>query len=235
MSWYALRHAIYRVTDVDRAKAFYTGVLGLPRSFESEGVTYFQVSERQYVGIQAGWDGKSDRFVRLALEVEQDTAVETFTDPDGHAIDFIWPRSRRPFSPAKRVSDRMTHAGISVADEGKAMTFWRDKLGSREIWRGGRDEQTINWINMQLDGGSGDYIELMLTRGQQPSLGSLGSMHHICLETNDIQATWAELKRRGVPDEERHRPRIGRNKRWLLNLFDPDGTRTEFMEPRLAV
>jgi hypothetical protein len=26
-------------------------------------------------------------------------------------------------------------------------------------------------------------------------------------------------------------PRIGRNNRWQLNLFDPDGTRTELMEP----
>jgi hypothetical protein len=26
-------------------------------------------------------------------------------------------------------------------------------------------------------------------------------------------------------------PRVGRNNRWQLNLFDADGTRTELMEP----
>jgi hypothetical protein len=25
---------------------------------------------------------------------------------------------------------------------------------------------------------------------------------------------------------------IGRNRKWQLNLFDPDGTRAELMEPR---
>jgi hypothetical protein len=26
-------------------------------------------------------------------------------------------------------------------------------------------------------------------------------------------------------------PRVGRNKRWQLNLYDSDGSRTELMEP----
>ena len=26
-------------------------------------------------------------------------------------------------------------------------------------------------------------------------------------------------------------PRIGHNKKWLLNMYDPDGTRIELMEP----
>ena len=26
-------------------------------------------------------------------------------------------------------------------------------------------------------------------------------------------------------------PQVGRNRRWQLNLFDPDGSRTELMEP----
>lgn len=34
---------------------------------------------------------------------------------------------------------------------------------------------------------------------------------------------------RGVKDAQ---ARIGRNRRWQLNLFDPDGTRTELMEPK---
>ncbi|MCX6595170.1 MAG: VOC family protein, partial [Acidobacteria bacterium] len=62
----------------------------------------------------------------------------------------------------------------------------------------------------------------------------LGSMQHICLETPDIAETWRRLKIRGVADTDRFRPRIGRNKRSLANLYDPDGTRVEFMEPNLA-
>ncbi len=39
---------------------------------------------------------------------------------------------------------------------------------------------------------------------------------------------------RGTPDEERYGMRVGRNGRRLMNLFDPDGSRTELMEPGLA-
>ena len=43
-----------------------------------------------------------------------------------------------------------------------------------------------------------------------------------------------KLLERGLPAEDRYKPRVGRNKRWLLNLFDPDGNRSELMEPKEA-
>jgi hypothetical protein len=41
------------------------------------------------------------------------------------------------------------------------------------------------------------------------------------------------VRSRTAPDVPNHRaaPQIGRNNRWQLNLYDPDGTRIEFMEP----
>ncbi|MEK7405950.1 MAG: VOC family protein, partial [Acidobacteriota bacterium] len=62
----------------------------------------------------------------------------------------------------------------------------------------------------------------------------LGSMQHICLAVPDIQAAYKQAVAQGLPDEERFRPRVGRNNRWLNNMFDPDGSRTELMETRLA-
>ena len=60
----------------------------------------------------------------------------------------------------------------------------------------------------------------------------LGSMHHIALMVPDIQQAVDLLGARslitGYPVAA---PRIGRNNRWQLNLFDPDGTRIELMEP----
>jgi catechol 2,3-dioxygenase-like lactoylglutathione lyase family enzyme len=67
-----------------------------------------------------------------------------------------------------------------------------------------------------------------------PTRNQLGSMLHICLEVPDIQAAYKKLLARGLPAEDRFKPRVGRNQRWLLNLFDPDGSRTELMEPGLA-
>lgn len=226
-----LRRATYRVSDMDRARAYWTGVLGFPEVGGVNGEMLFQVNERQFVGLVPGWDGTTDRFVAFAFEASD--SCGTTLDADQHVYHCETKQQRMPLKPANRISQWMPHIGITVADEAKAMAFYRDQHRFREIWRGGRDDQTINWINMALPGDSGDYIEFMLIR-DRPPLAQLGTLHHICLHTDDIQKTWADLKRRGIPGEERHRPRIGRNKRWLLNTWDPDGTRVEFMEPRLA-
>jgi catechol 2,3-dioxygenase-like lactoylglutathione lyase family enzyme len=216
---------------MDLARKYWTGVLGFPEIGGVNGETLFQVNERQFVGLVPGWDGKSDRFVAFAFESSEPCG--TTLDPDRHAFHCETREQRMPLKKSNRISDWMPHIGITVADEAKAMEFYRGRRGFREIWRGGRDDQTTNWINMALPGDTGDYIEFMLIR-EQPPLAQLGTLHHICLHTEDIQKTWAELKRRGIRDEERFRPRIGRNKRWLLNTWDLDGTRVEFMEPSLA-
>jgi hypothetical protein len=49
----------------------------------------------------------------------------------------------------------------------------------------------------------------------------------------DMQDAWEEAVRRS-PDSPQTRlapPQVGVNGRWQLNLFDPDGTRVELMEP----
>jgi catechol 2,3-dioxygenase-like lactoylglutathione lyase family enzyme len=260
-----LLYSAFRVTDTNRAREFYTGVLGFSEAFNAQGATYYKVNDDQYaVTLEGGRKGQPDRFSHLALEVpsvaeirkaltergisstETRTAPDgtwftSITDPDGHRIDFVevvktsTMAGRRTWAVSKsRLSSRLSHTGITVADEAKAMAFYRDKLGFTEFWRGGPNDTTISWINLRLPGTRGDYIELMLTRGQKPTADQLGSMQHICLETPDIQETWRRLKIRGIADTERFRPRIGRNKRWLSNLYDPDGTRVEFMEPNVA-
>jgi lactoylglutathione lyase len=65
-----------------------------------------------------------------------------------------------------------------------------------------------------------------------PTRAQLGSMHHICLEVPEIQPAYEKLLAHGLGAEERYKPRVGRNRKRLLNLFDADGTRTELMEPK---
>jgi lactoylglutathione lyase len=58
--------------------------------------------------------------------------------------------------------------------------------------------------------------------------------HHICLEVSDIEAARVLLAER-VAAASYTRPlevRVGTNRKRQLNLFDPDGTRVELMEPR---
>jgi catechol 2,3-dioxygenase-like lactoylglutathione lyase family enzyme len=161
-------------------------------------------------------------------------------DPDGHRVEFVEYRpgslhtkARVKFLSARRISDHMLHAGLTVANLDAAMAFYRDQLGFTEIWRGGRTGNELNYVNMRMPGPRGDYVEFMLY-SQPPTKAQLGSMHHICLEVPDIQAGYKTAVERGTPAEDRYKPRVGRNRRWQLNLFDPDGTRAELMEPKVV-
>ena len=157
---------------------------------------------------------------------------------DGHRLLFVeyvrgskQAQARGKFLNDRRISTKLWHTGISVANEAAADAFYRDRLGFEEIWRGGPEGRPTAWVNLRMPGERGDYIEYML-HDEPPSRERLGSMHHICLQVDDIQASHQTAVSRGLPDTERHQPRVGRIRRMMMNLFDPDGTRTELMEPR---
>jgi lactoylglutathione lyase len=72
--------------------------------------------------------------------------------------------------------------------------------------------------------------------GTLPAPGARTSQHHICLEVPDIKQALAQLEAR-TARKSYTRPleiRTGVNRRQQLNLFDPDGTRIELMEPRTS-
>jgi catechol 2,3-dioxygenase-like lactoylglutathione lyase family enzyme len=160
------------------------------------------------------------------------------TDPDGHTLEIVeyasdgWSlREKGNFMPESRISTRLLHAGILVGNLDAALHFYGDVLGFHEIWRGSSDGQTLSWVNMTVPDG-GDYIEFMLYR-DLPAPDHRGVVHHIALETpavaeaNTVLATRPYRKTYARAME----PRTGINRRRQLNLFDPDGTRTELMEP----
>jgi hypothetical protein len=66
-----------------------------------------------------------------------------------------------------------------------------------------------------------------------PDRRERGVLHHLCLRVPDMQAAWEEVARRSVRFKRpiASAPQIGVNGRYQLNLFDPDGTRAELMEP----
>ena len=111
------------------------------------------------------------------------------------------------------------------------MHFYGDILGLHEIWRGSSDGKTLSWVNLQVPDG-GDYIEFMLYRNL-PAPAHRGVEHHIALEVRSVAAALATLQARPYRQTYTRplEPRTGINRRRQLNLFDPDGTRTELMEP----
>jgi lactoylglutathione lyase len=162
----------------------------------------------------------------------------TVKDPDGHGVEFVqylpggWmTRDKGKFMPPEAISTDMRHYGILVGSLDAALSFYRDVLGFKETWRGSRDEKELSWVNMQVPDGR-DYIEFMLYR-DLPAPARRGSQHHICLFVPDIAQALATLQPRTARAgyTAAMEPKTGINRRRQLNLFDPDGTRTELMEP----
>ena len=160
-------------------------------------------------------------------------------DPGGHTVEIVqylpdgWSlRDKGKAMPEGRISAHMIHAGIIVNSLEPAMKFYRDVLGFEEIWRGSRDGKVLNWVNMKVPDGT-DYIEFML-HDPIPEPAQRGVAHHICLVAPDIEKSAAVLKERsGATGYSRPLEiRTGTNRKRQLNLYDPDGTRTELMEPR---
>jgi lactoylglutathione lyase len=163
----------------------------------------------------------------------------TVVDPDGHRIEFVEyrPDSRTGRAagahlPNTRISDRALHVGILVGELGRAMSFYGGILGFEEIWRGSAaNSSTLSWVNMRVPDGT-DYLEFMLY-AEKPAPDRRGTAHHLCLLVPDAAKAVAELESR--PARRAYsRPievRTGINRKRQVNLFDPDGTRVELMEP----
>jgi lactoylglutathione lyase len=160
------------------------------------------------------------------------------TDPDGHTVEIVqylpdgWTaRDKGKHLSPMRLSTRLMHVGISVASLDRALAFYGDMLGCKEIWRGSAKGTQLSWVNMKVPDGD-DYIEFMLHRGPPP-LARLGVMHHLCLEVPDVAKTKAALETRpaGKGWNRAMEIKTGINRKRQLNVFDPDGTRIEFMEP----
>jgi len=159
-------------------------------------------------------------------------------DPDGHTVEIVqyepdsWTlREKSKFMPDTRISTRIAHIGVMVGALDPAMKFYGDVLGFEDIWRGGSSSDVLSWVNMRVPDGK-DYLEFMLSSAP-PDATQIGGKNHICLITPDIKAAVAILESR--PSRKSY-PRdieikIGRNGKRQANLFDPDGTRIELMEP----
>ena len=160
-------------------------------------------------------------------------------DPDGHDVEIVeyqpdsWTaKDQGQHLPATRIAERAMHVGILVGSLESANAFYGDILGFREFWRGSAaNSKTLSWVNMQVPDGS-DYIEFMLY-DEMPAPGSRGSAHHICLVVPNADEAITKLDAR--PARKGYvRPvaiRTGINRKRQINLFDPDGTRVELMEP----
>ena len=153
-------------------------------------------------------------------------------DPEGHTVEFVeyvkGSVHSRNFGKAispRRISDHMLHVGVHVKSPEAQDKFYKDILGFRFQWKGGPQDDRIDWISLMVPDGD-NWIEYMVSRGT-PSPQQLGVWHHVAVGTLDIQSLYKTVLSRGyTPPRE---PNIARDGRWLLQLYDKHNTRTEVM------
>ena len=159
-------------------------------------------------------------------------------DPEGHQVEMVqympgsWTlKAKGKDLPESRVSRRMAHVGIIVTNFDAEYKFYTEILGFKETWRGSSNGKTLSWINLKVPDGD-DYVEFMLFK-DAPAPTKRGTAHHLCLFVPDVPATVAAIKTKPA-FASYTRPldvHVGVNRKRIANFFDPDGTRTEVMEP----
>ena len=161
------------------------------------------------------------------------------SDSDGHTVEIVqyapdgWTRREQgKYLPDTRISTRMMHAGILVGNLDKALAFYNDIFAAKEFWRGAKGSNALSWVNVKLPE-TPDYVEFMLY-SELPPPSDRGKQHHICLEVADTLKTKALLDQRAsrIGYSRPIEIATGVNRKRQINLWDPDGTRIELMEPR---
>jgi lactoylglutathione lyase len=163
------------------------------------------------------------------------------TDPDGHTVEFVQyqpdsltRQDAGKFLPSTRISTQIYHVGVTIQALGPATKFYGGILGFQEFWRGSSNGKELSWVNMRVPDGQ-DYLEFMLG-SKPPDAKERGVKNHICLLVPDIDKAVAALEAR--PTAKNYTQpitiHVGVNGKRQANLFDPDGTRIELMEPMTA-
>lgn len=223
-------------------------------------LNYYKVNDHQYIEIYPTLkDPNEDRMTHFAFETTDIQALRSFLaarevkvpaslkpgldgnlsmmvkDPEGHDVEFVqyMPGSLHSGQFGKllggnRISERMIHVGVTIKDREAANHFYHDILGFNEIWHGGMKDDRTDWVDMRVSDGT-DWLEFMLN-GANATPRQLGVLHHLALGTPDVEPAYRQILARGYQPPEP--PKVGRDGKRQLNLYDPDHTRTELMEPK---
>lgn len=224
-------------------------------------VTYFKVNDHQYIEVFPGLKSETeDRLSHVAFETTDAEQLRTYLsshgvavpdalrklpdgdlsftlkDPDGHTVEFVQyvpsgplGRTFGKFLPASRISEHIGHVGFTVSDRAAADRLFKDILGFHDVWHGGMtDDGPTQWVDMRVPNGM-DHLEYML-EVHNPNPRTLGVMNHMCLIVPSVEASYKKLLARDMKIGEG--PKLGRDGKWQLNLYDPNLTRGELMEPK---
>lgn len=253
-------HFSFYTTNPEAVQKLYKGTLGLSSADPVEpGGKWRFIVGKQWIGYAPAPDPKvNDRMDHVAFRTDDAVAMKKYLeskgikgseiqtradksrafvvkDPDGYRVEFV-ERAKNdaiPAVPQSAASQRMIHAGILVRDRAAADKFYRDTLGFRLYWYGGKSKvwhlEHPDWVSMQVPDGT-DWFEYMLNVEENPSLKTTGVMNHISLGVKDMDKAEGILRSHGwTPHGDEHQ-QMGLDGKKQLNVFDADWSRVELME-----
>ena len=156
-------------------------------------------------------------------------------DPEGNKVQFVQPPAHpKPVDAPNAIGHHIIHIGFLVHDRATEDKFYRDLLGFRPYWWGGRNGK-VEWVSQQVPDGH-DWLEYMLAAGPgagipaDMSQNTLGVLDHFSIGEVSVPDTYKLLVSSGRL-EGRHdqAPKIGLDGKYQFNMYTPDGTRLEMM------
>jgi catechol 2,3-dioxygenase-like lactoylglutathione lyase family enzyme len=126
---------------------------------------------------------------------------------------------------------RLNHVGIYAKDFDESMRFYTQVMGFREAFsiKDKDGKPTLTYLQINKD----QFLELAPATAERPA-----GMSHVGIWPNDLNATVAALRQRGVKVDD---PRTGATKTSITNVTDPNGVRLEMLDflvgslPRKAI
>ena len=113
----------------------------------------------------------------------------------------------------------IAHACFHVSDLDRSIAFY-GRLGLPIAFEFRNDQGGRFGVYLKL--GRRTFLELFA--GDVGEKAAKQSYSHICLETDDLQATVAAFRARGIQVDD---PKLGCDNAWQAWLEDPDGNRIE--------
>ncbi len=240
--------------DAAASERFYGGVLGYDHT-DPYDLDRYGVNEAQWIEVTAlpspapktrvaaiGFTtrdvAKLEKYLQSrGVAIEQPLHAGRFGvhDPEGRLVIFVQQGAARTPGTAqlspRAASHRIIHTGFTVQDRNVEDKFYKDLLGFKPYWYGGRTDSALDYVSLQVPDGT-DWVEYMLRPTPQTDPHQLGSDNHLSLGIAHIEdaMTAAKLACKGPACRMDAATHVGRNGATQFNLYDPDLTRVEYME-----
>jgi catechol 2,3-dioxygenase-like lactoylglutathione lyase family enzyme len=151
-------------------------------------------------------------------------------DPEGHRIVFVQVGSQKLAKTSDHAtSHRMIHTGFVVKDRAAEDHFFREVLGFKPYWFGGKTEARTDYVSLQVPEGT-DWLEFMLNVSPDANLKTQGVMDHFSLGIAHMQDAVDGLAANHCVGPTCSKTQIGVDGKVQMNVYDPDLTRIEYME-----